>query len=299
MSNYTPITVFALKDALPSGNPGKVIYGATIDPELNAIATAIATKYDSASIASAPVAFANGTAALPSITFTGSTNNNTGVYLAGSNSLGFAANGVAAGAISSGGAWSIPAPTSGVGLTVAGLAGQYVAQLNASATAGQSNGLFIKAGTNTSDITFNFQNQAGTQSYLYGLGNGEVYVATPPAATSPPSGTLQVGYMELPQHSINASTTLALTDRGKHVYLSGGSAQTLTIPANASISFPIGTTIMVLNESGNNWSIAITTDTLQWLPSGGTGARTLGNLGMATLLKVGAAAWIISGQGLS
>ena len=49
MSNYTKSTNFATKDALPSGDPLKIVKGTEIDTEFNNIATAIATKADSAS----------------------------------------------------------------------------------------------------------------------------------------------------------------------------------------------------------------------------------------------------------
>jgi len=49
MSNYTKSTNFATKDALSSGNPLKIVKGTEIDTEFNNIATAIATKSDSAS----------------------------------------------------------------------------------------------------------------------------------------------------------------------------------------------------------------------------------------------------------
>ena len=48
MANYTPITTFASKDALATGSPSKVIYGADVDAEFAAIQTAIATKLDDA-----------------------------------------------------------------------------------------------------------------------------------------------------------------------------------------------------------------------------------------------------------
>lgn len=44
MSNYIKATNFYAKDALLSGDPDKIIKGAEIDDEYNAIATAIATK---------------------------------------------------------------------------------------------------------------------------------------------------------------------------------------------------------------------------------------------------------------
>ncbi|SRR6266404_3352217 len=51
MSNYIQATFFAPKDALLPGNPAKLIRGADVDPELAAIAAAIATKLDSSSAA--------------------------------------------------------------------------------------------------------------------------------------------------------------------------------------------------------------------------------------------------------
>ena len=49
MSNYTKTTNFATKDSLPSGNAAKIVRGTEIDSEFNNIATASATKADTAS----------------------------------------------------------------------------------------------------------------------------------------------------------------------------------------------------------------------------------------------------------
>jgi hypothetical protein len=46
MSNYTQSTNFATKDALPSGDPLKIVKGTEINTEFNNIAVAIATKAD-------------------------------------------------------------------------------------------------------------------------------------------------------------------------------------------------------------------------------------------------------------
>lgn len=46
MSNYVKATNFAVKDSLLSGNPSKLVKGTEIDTEFNAIASAIATKFD-------------------------------------------------------------------------------------------------------------------------------------------------------------------------------------------------------------------------------------------------------------
>jgi hypothetical protein len=46
MSNYTQSTNFATKDALPSGDPLKIVKGTEINTEFNNIAVAVATKAD-------------------------------------------------------------------------------------------------------------------------------------------------------------------------------------------------------------------------------------------------------------
>ena len=46
MTDYTKLTDFASKDALPTGNALKKVKGTEIDDEFNALATAVATKID-------------------------------------------------------------------------------------------------------------------------------------------------------------------------------------------------------------------------------------------------------------
>lgn len=63
MSNYTQSTNFATKDALPTGDPLKIVKGTEINTEFNNISVAIATKADTTSPAftgtpSAPTASA-------------------------------------------------------------------------------------------------------------------------------------------------------------------------------------------------------------------------------------------------
>lgn len=51
MTDYTKATNFATKDSLPPGSALKIVRGTEIDTELNAIATAVATKTDNAAAA--------------------------------------------------------------------------------------------------------------------------------------------------------------------------------------------------------------------------------------------------------
>ena len=125
------------------------------------------------------------------------------------------------------------------------------------------------------------------------ISGGFITPVAAPVATSP-------GYLGLPQNAKTASYTLVMGDLGYDIYITGTTAaQTITIPANASVAFPIGSFATITNDSNQNWSIAITSDTMLWSPSGGTGTRTLAASGQATIRKVTATRWWISGSGLS
>jgi hypothetical protein len=102
-----------------------------------------------------------------------------------------------------------------------------------------------------------------------------------------------VGYRNIPQQLQNGNYTLVLADSGKHVYkASGGAGETITIPANGSVAYPIGTAITFINQGGGTLSIAITTDTMTLIGTGGTGTRTLADDGMATAIPDATKIWM-------
>ena len=106
----------------------------------------------------------------------------------------------------------------------------------------------------------------------------------------------------IPQNSKSAAYTLVLADAGKHLYHPGADtdARVFTIPANASVAYPIGTAITFVNDtSGGVVSIAITSDVLVLSPAGTTGTRALAANGIATCIKMTATRWMISGSGLT
>jgi hypothetical protein len=79
---------------------------------------------------------------------------------------------------------------------------------------------------------------------------------------------------------------------------SDNNARTFTIDSNTNLALPLGTVFVFVNKI-NTLSIAITSDTLTWAPTGGTGTRQLAANGIATAMKIGSTEWIISGVGLS
>lgn len=108
-----------------------------------------------------------------------------------------------------------------------------------------------------------------------------------------------VGYMEIPQNVQNGNYTLVLTDNGKSIdKQSGGAGETITIPANASVAFPIGAVICVDNDGGGTLTIAITSDTLED-SAGNTGSRTLADNGSCVLRKIATTKWRITGTGVT
>jgi hypothetical protein len=149
----------------------------------------------------------------------------------------------------------------------------------------------------TTDKTFNYVNSTGLWTANIGI---EATAFTGPAATATTASTAaSVGYMGLPQSATNTTATLAIGDAGKHIYVNTA-GQTMTIPANSAVPYPIGTAItFVAGPSAGTVTIAITTDIMYLVGTGTTGSRTLAAYGTATAIKVSATAWYINGTGLT
>lgn len=175
----------------------------------------------------------------------------------------------------------------GTAISAATAGTDYVAPGTATTfTADQTfNSTYLKlAGSTSGTSTLNAQAVAGTTTYTL-----------PPAA-----GTL--GYVNAPQTSGGASAyTLVSADQGNHVYFTGGSTATLSVPTNASVAFPTGTTILVVNNNSGNLTIQNATSGVSFQLANGASAtsRTVATKGMATLLYVGSDTWYVSGAGVT
>jgi len=114
-------------------------------------------------------------------------------------------------------------------------------------------------------------------------------------------GTDAVGFRNIPVNSQSAAYTAVLADSGKCILhpSTDANARTFTIPANASVAYPIGTAISFVNMTSQVVSIAITSDTMYLAGTGTTGTRSLAIYGTATALKINSTTWIISGAGLT
>ena len=160
----------------------------------------------------------------------------------------------------------------------------------------------LTAGLATDTVT-----KTGTGS-TYATNTSPTFVT--PVLGTPSSGTLSgctvdgtdaVGFRNIPQNSQSAAYTLVLADNGKHIFhpSTDANARIFTIPANASVAYPIGTALTFVNMTSQVVSIAITTDVMRLAKDGTTGTRSLAQYGSATALKIEAALWLISGSALT
>jgi hypothetical protein len=114
------------------------------------------------------------------------------------------------------------------------------------------------------------------------------------------SANYSIGYLTIPQVTLSANSTAALTDIGKHFYSTTAGNLQVTIPDNANVAFPVGAAISIVVQSGGNVLVVTQPSTTLYLGGNATsGNRVVGSYGMATVLKVATNTWFISGTGVS
>lgn len=104
--------------------------------------------------------------------------------------------------------------------------------------------------------------------------------------------------------SINANTattyTFVLADNGKLVTSNNASAQTLSIPTNASVAFPVGTQINVawITGAGQPTINAVTSGTTTVLSTGATSTAPKLRVAnsVATCIKIATDTWLVTGD---
>lgn len=108
----------------------------------------------------------------------------------------------------------------------------------------------------------------------------------------------EVGSRGIPVNTQDNAYGFVLTDSGGMVRHTSATPHTYTIPANASVAFPVGTAITIVTEPGSGAvTLAITTDTLNRGDGvAGTGSRTISANSVVTILKTAATTWMITGS---
>jgi hypothetical protein len=176
--------------------------------------------------------------------------------------------------------------------------------------------LFTPAGTNTTTVTLAINGlsaKAIVKHNNVALIAGDLKAAVPALcvydgtsfvllnpllAHTANADAAEPGFKGLPQNAQTTNYGLVLSDSSKHIYCTGSLTQ-VTVPANASVAFPIGTVIVIANNTDASITIAITSDTLVLEGTTSTGSRTLADNSSARLLKVTSTAWWIIGTGLT
>lgn len=95
-----------------------------------------------------------------------------------------------------------------------------------------------------------------------------------------------VNLADYPQNTITGNYTLVDTDRHRSIYRTGASACALTLPANATTAFPLGTTVLVaVDNAASDMTVA---------PAGGVTLRQAGSATSGTLtLTARSAVWLV------
>lgn len=89
------------------------------------------------------------------------------------------------------------------------------------------------------------------------------------------------------------SYTLVLGDRGKTIFMNNAAANTLTIPTNASVAFPVGTQIDIVQTGAGKTTVAGAGVTINSVSSNKSiSARYAG----ATLIKTATDTWLLIGS---
>lgn len=99
---------------------------------------------------------------------------------------------------------------------------------------------------------------------------------------------------DVPQSIRNANTTFAMFDRGEMITKTDTSAYTWTIPLESAVNFPIGSTILLMNDgSAGNITVAPTSG-VTLLDGATSGNFTLTPGSSRSIIKVGSNRWRVS-----
>jgi hypothetical protein len=146
----------------------------------------------------------------------------------------------------------------------------------------------LAAGAAAGNLGFTPLNKAGDTATNLLIANSTI------AATS-------AGYLGAPVNEQDASYVLVLSDAGKMIRTTNGSASTITIPPSSSVAWPVGAAIVLRNAGAG--TVTVTRGSSVILIGAGTNTNkdwSLGAYGMATIIRDASNdSWVISGVGVS
>lgn len=119
-------------------------------------------------------------------------------------------------------------------------------------------------------------------------------------ASTGPTSVYSIGYRGIPRRAqVTASTTLVLEDAGQYLEVTmGAGSQTVTIPPNSSVAFPLGTVVTIVGMAGSSTFTVIEGSGVTLRRGDGTassGTRTVTQYSTVVLHKVDTNVWQITG----
>ena len=148
---------------------------------------------------------------------------------------------------------------------------------------------------NVNNVTFS----NGTDQFMidpYWGTSGQVLAFTPGGGSGGTWGPTTLTLNNIADVSTNARTasyTLVLTDKNKIVEMGVGSANTLTVPLNSSVAFPVGSQINILQTGSGQTTITATGGvTINATP----GLKMRAQWSYATLVKRAENTWVLVGD---
>jgi len=186
--------------------------------------------------------------------------------------------------------------TAGTGLSGGGTSGTVTLDVDTTVVATTSNTLTMTSKTLTSPTvttpTFTLATTSSTTSgrMSYDSTNKKIQVGDGSNALDYASSTLVT-------NAQTASYTLVLGDKDKLVEVSNASANTVTIPTNASVAYPTGTQINILQTGAGQTTVSGTSG----VTVNSTGATTASpklraQWSSATAIKRGENSWVVVGD---
>lgn len=91
-----------------------------------------------------------------------------------------------------------------------------------------------------------------------------------------------------------ASYTLALSDLGKVIPINNGSANTITVPVNASVAFPIGSIVNIIQTGAGQTTISPSAGVT--IRAEGDKLKTKGQYALVGLVKIATDEWVLFGN---
>lgn len=269
MSDYTKTTNFTAKDALTTGDPLKLIKGSYFDTEFDAIAVAVATKYDTNDLSSQAQAQAG-------------TNNTT--IMTPLRTEEWSATWAAENAGMVGDIQALADPNADTLLTWDDSAGAAVAM--ALATEG---GLAISA---TPDIGIDISSLSNSLTGA-GIAGADLFLIDDGAGGT----NKKVAYQDLGVPMTNDATTTPfsaadLTYANRWFNCNNASATSVVIPANASIAYPVGTMFAFHQQGAGQITVTVTSDTLRQP----IGNKTRTQYSTIFVTKTAATEWTVTGD---